>query len=118
MALKKVSVVRSPGVREGRAILKVVNGVPILLARYKGKVRGYLGVCTHKYYALCTQELEDGKIVCPGHRERFDVETGKPLKGIAPKPLHEVKVYEEEGKIYVEADFDELVALLKSESSK
>ncbi len=118
MPVERVSLVRSPAVREGRAILKVVHGVPLLIVRYNGVVRAYLGVCPHKFYALCSGELEEGKIVCPGHRERFDFETGSPLKGIAPKPLHKVKVIEEDGKIYVEADFDELASLVKSETRK
>lgn len=118
MPVKRVSIVKSPAVREGHAILKIVNGIPILIARYNGSVRAYLGVCPHKYYALCSHELEDGRIVCPGHRERFDFKTGSPLKGIAPKPLFKLKAVEEDGKIYIEADFDELASLVKAETSK
>ena len=118
MPVKEVSLVKSAGLREGHAIVKVVDGVPVLLARRGGRVYAYVAVCPHKFYALCSGPLEGGLIACPGHGERFRVEDGSPSRGIAPRPLTRVEAFERDGRVFVRADFEALAASLAAETRK
>ncbi|MCE4621202.1 MAG: Rieske (2Fe-2S) protein [Desulfurococcales archaeon] len=115
---RRISVLRSHMLPEGSVAVKIVGGVPLLLARSNGPVYAYVAVCPHRYYILCPRKVEDGLLECPGHGERFKVDTGEPTRGLAGKPLTRVKVLESEGRIYIEADLEDLASKIARETSK
>lgn len=96
---------------EGGARVKVIDGVPIMVARYNGELRAYIAVCPHKGYVMCERSVNGGKLVCPGHGEVFDFSTGEPSKGKAKEPLPrlhlEVREEERGSEVWVELPGDE-----------
>lgn len=115
---RRVSVLGSHMLPEGSVAVKIVSGAPVILARHKGNVYAYVAVCPHRYYILCPRRVAEGLLECPGHGERFKVETGEPTRGLAGKPLTRVEVMESDGKIYIEANLEELAAQIARETSK
>ncbi len=83
-------------------IVKIIGGVPVAVFKTISGFKGYIAVCTHKYHVLCVRELINGRyILCQGHGERFNVNTGEPIEGLANEPIKEVEVKVEDGVIYV-----------------
>ena len=68
-----------------------VNGEDLLVANLSGKIYAIGDICTHRGCSLSEGEIEDGTIVCPCHRGRFDVATGKV---IGPPPKIDAPSYE------------------------
>lgn len=42
-------------------------------------------LCPHKAAALCDGDIKGNEIVCPWHKARFDIKTGKGLSPLAGK---------------------------------
>jgi nitrite reductase/ring-hydroxylating ferredoxin subunit len=83
-------------------ILKLINGVPILVLKVDDKYFAYVAICDHKNHLLCNRELVDNKILCPGHRELFDRYTGEPLMGLAKRDLIILETVVKDGIVFVE----------------
>jgi len=64
-----------------------VDGEPICLARLQGTIYAFNDNCTHISGALNEGELEGMMITCPWHGARFDIPTGKVLRGPARQDL-------------------------------
>ncbi|MFN4046473.1 MAG: Rieske (2Fe-2S) protein [Acidilobaceae archaeon] len=89
-------------IKEGSGRVKVVNGVPVIVVRYNGKLYAYVAVCPHAYCVLFDVNLRDSMIRCACHGERFNVETGEPTKGLAKEPLVKLNVEARGGDVFVE----------------
>lgn len=56
----------------------------------------FSAICTHQG---CTVAPAEGNLRCPCHGSTYDTRTGKVTGGPAPKPLNEVPVQVESGKV-------------------
>jgi Rieske Fe-S protein len=76
------------------------NDPAILLRLPDGRYVAYMQRCTH----LSCPVLYNGRdrLECPCHNGAFDAETGKVLEGPPPRPLPQIIVREENGKIIAE----------------
>jgi nitrite reductase/ring-hydroxylating ferredoxin subunit len=54
----------------------------ILMANIDGNFFAVDAVCPHMNGYLPSGKLENGEVVCPVHRARFDVKTGKLVKNV------------------------------------
>ncbi|HET6856413.1 MAG TPA: Rieske (2Fe-2S) protein [Streptomyces sp.] len=68
----------------------------------KGEFKAFSGQCTHAGCAL--EKIEKDVGICPCHGSRFDVTTGKVLKGPATVPLPAIPVKVEGGKLVAGPD--------------
>lgn len=64
-------------VPEGRAKPFEVDGLPVALLKRDGEVFALYGRCPHANGSLGLGWLEEGEAVCPLHRWRFKLETGR-----------------------------------------
>jgi cytochrome b6-f complex iron-sulfur subunit len=69
----------------------------IVLRNGEGDLKAFDSKCTH---AGCNVEFQGDKIYCNCHGGTYDL-TGKNIAGPPPKPLTELKVFEENGALYV-----------------
>ena len=58
----------------------LVDGRGLLLGKHQDKYCLVKNKCPHQGAKLNNAVCEDGKIVCPGHRYGFDLETGMHLE--------------------------------------
>jgi nitrite reductase (NADH) small subunit len=63
---------------EGRTFLVADGAVAVFRAR-SGRVFASQAWCPHKRGPLADGLIGDGKVICPLHAYRFDLETGQPL---------------------------------------
>lgn len=68
----------------------------------KGEYKAFSAQCTHAGCVLDKLEANEGN--CPCHGSRFDVTTGKALKGPATAPLPAVPVKLKDGKLVAGPD--------------
>ncbi|MCE4612428.1 MAG: Rieske 2Fe-2S domain-containing protein [Desulfurococcales archaeon] len=101
---------------EGFGRVKVVGGVPVIVVRFGGVFRAFVGVCPHKWYVLCDRAVRGGEIVCPGHGERFDVASGEPRVGKAREPLTSLRVEVRGEDVYVDLPEGVLERLVRATS--
>jgi len=76
---------------EGSKMKVHVNGEDVLVANLSGKIYAIGDTCTHRGCSLSDGEIEDTTVICPCHRGRFDVATGKV---IGPPPKIDAPTYE------------------------
>ncbi|MGW6691257.1 Rieske 2Fe-2S domain-containing protein [Streptomyces sp. NPDC054961] len=74
--------------REGKVVVSCAEA---------GQYKAFSAKCTHAGCVL--DKIVDGEGSCPCHGSRFDVTTGKVLRGPATDPLPEVPVKAEGGKL-------------------
>ncbi|WP_297217949.1 Rieske (2Fe-2S) protein [Thermoplasma sp.] len=75
MAYKRVSI--STKIFENtNAIVAWVSGRPVLLSRFEGKYYAMDAVCGHMGCAIL-DKVEGKEAVCPAHKARYDITTGK-----------------------------------------
>lgn len=80
---------------------RVVGDEGVVLTRDAGStVRGFSATCTHQGCTVAS--VENGTINCPCHGSRFDVVTGAPVAGPAPRPLPGVPVVVRDGAVYTD----------------
>lgn len=77
----------------------VVDGRGILLCRSGGEIRAVDEICPHEKRSMRYGVVQRGRIVCPHHRYKFDLETGRCRQRCAPAQLYEVRV--EDGTVFV-----------------
>ena len=67
-----------------RAAMKgfTVKGRQILVANVDGKFYAVDAICPHMNGYLPSGKLEKSEVVCPVHRARYDVTTGKLMKNV------------------------------------
>lgn len=93
---------RTKVIPEGGARVKLIDGIPVMVVKVDGEYRAFVAVCPHKGYVMCERSVREGKLICPGHGEAFDVNTGEPSKGKAREPLPMLATETRDGELYVE----------------
>ncbi len=64
-------------VAPGRIIPIEAGGKKLLLAEAGGKFYAAQRKCPHLGFNLCRGSIEDGAVVCPLHKAKFDLTTGQ-----------------------------------------
>ena len=59
-----------------------IRGKQILMANVDGKFFAMDAICPHMNGYLPSGKLEGGEVVCPVHRARYEVKTGKLVKNV------------------------------------
>lgn len=81
---------------EGEMKRVTIADVPVLLARYEGKIYALNEVCAHLGGPLAEGTLADCSVTCPWHGSRYRLTDGAMLNGPTtfPQPIYEVRVRE------------------------
>jgi nitrite reductase (NADH) small subunit len=74
---KFVAVCRTGDVVEGRGLAVEVDGLRIAVLNDGGMMHALIGRCPHENGSLGLGWIEDGEVVCPLHRWRFRLSTGR-----------------------------------------
>jgi nitrite reductase/ring-hydroxylating ferredoxin subunit len=61
---------------------KEVNGWPLLIIRDGEEIHAFYNLCTHVGVQMNAAHTSEGTIVCPYHRARFDLRTGRCLNSM------------------------------------
>ncbi len=91
--------------KDGDVIAANVEGKPIAVAKYNGKIYALDGTCPHKGGPLGEGHIANGELICPWHSGAFDVATGKAdekTPWVTDIGEHKVRVDDATGDIYVE----------------
>jgi nitrite reductase/ring-hydroxylating ferredoxin subunit len=75
--------IRVAGIDElqiGQISQVVAKGVKLLLANVDGNYHAAAKKCPHMGANLCKGKLEDGAVICPLHKAKFDLTTGKVMR--------------------------------------
>ncbi|WP_199424471.1 Rieske (2Fe-2S) protein [Actinotalea solisilvae] len=82
----------------GGAVTATTSGGDAVLVTQptEGTVRCFSSVCTHQGCAVSPGE---GTLACPCHGSVFDLDTGEPLEGPAPRALDTVAVEVRDGQV-------------------
>jgi len=64
-------------VADGQIVPIEAGGNKLLLANVGGQLHAAQRKCPHLGFNLCRGSLEDNAVVCPLHKARFDLTTGK-----------------------------------------
>lgn len=83
--MESVRVARVADIPEGGMRRVDLRGEPVLLANVGGAFYAIANTCSHRGGNLSGGSIEDGIVTCPRHGSRFDVRTGKNVRG--PKVL-------------------------------
>jgi nitrite reductase/ring-hydroxylating ferredoxin subunit len=88
---------------QGDELRKVdVGGVDVLLARARsGEVCALANTCTHLAGPLAEGSREGDTVECPWHGSRFDLRTGRVVRGPAVFPQPRLEARERDGRIEV-----------------
>lgn len=92
-----IEVAKIEDISEGEVKPYEAGGKEIIIIKYKGSYYAMDRRCTHMKADLSKGKLEGNVIICPRHGSRFDVTTGKNLKG--PK-IGFLKLKTEDEKVY------------------
>lgn len=63
-------------VAEGQIVPIEAKGQKLLLTKVGGEYRAAQRKCPHLGFNLCRGKIEDGAVVCPLHKAKFDLATG------------------------------------------
>lgn len=80
-----------------------INGKPILLCNWNGKLFAVSNICSHAAECLDGGRMANGWIACPIHGARFDLATGKAKNPPAKQPIPVYNVRVTDGWIEIEA---------------
>jgi len=72
-----VRVAAAGEVAPGQIVSVEAKGVKLLLTNVGGEYRAAQRKCPHLGFNLCRGKIEDGAVVCPLHKAKFDLVTGK-----------------------------------------
>jgi 3-phenylpropionate/trans-cinnamate dioxygenase ferredoxin subunit len=89
-----IKVAEVSDLEDGELLAVEVDGEPVCLVKVDGDVYAFAGECTHIGGPLDEGELDGDVLTCPWHGARFNVRTGKVLRGPARQdiPTYEVRV--------------------------
>ncbi|MCH4815816.1 MAG: Rieske (2Fe-2S) protein [Saccharolobus sp.] len=100
--VKKVKLCNISDVNEGDIKGFRIENRSLIVIKVKNKIYVYDALCTHRNCNLARMGiLKDNKIVCTCHESEFDIETGKPVNGLARKPLTKYEFVIEDNTISV-----------------
>jgi len=74
----RVRVCRADEVPSGELLGVTVDGLrdPVMVARVGGEIVAAGSICPHEEVSLLDGDLENGRVVCPGHGYSFDLSSG------------------------------------------
>ena len=87
--------------QEGETLRVDANGVILAIARAEGRIFAFQEFCPHRYGPLSEGTLAGCTVICPWHRSRFDLCTGKPTAGPAKTELRLFEVTTRDGQIWL-----------------
>ena len=93
---------KSADIRPNTITPVAINNTPIILTRINDAIHAFLARCPHASGDLTQGDLHRGRIDCPNHGYKFDVESGRPLW--PPDEACRLKKYpvrEEAGSVYI-----------------
>ncbi len=97
-----VEVCGEGSVPEGRGHPVEVDGLSIALFRHEGRIHALLGRCPHANGPMGRGWVIDGQAICPLHRWRFSLATGR-CSTAPDRSLHVFRVEVRAGRVWVEA---------------
>ena len=97
-----VAVCRVEDVAEGKALAVEVDGLRIAVFNDGGQFHALLGRCPHASGPMGRGWVEDGEAVCPLHRWRFRLSSGR-CTTVPGESLHRFRCEVRQGEIWVEA---------------
>lgn len=71
--------IAAEGVSDSEMVTRKIAGKPVILSRWAGEIYAFSGYCPHAAADLSKGELYKGRIDCPEHGWRFDLQTGRTL---------------------------------------
>jgi ferredoxin-nitrite reductase len=81
--------IRLQEIAEGSAKLVRAKGEEMAVFKNNGQLYGIQNICPHEGGQLCNGWIENGEVVCPLHRYKFDLKTG----ACSTDPKLKVKVF-------------------------
>lgn len=81
-----------------------VDGEPIVLACWNGKIFALEDCCSHEDFPLSEGEVINGEIECVFHGARFDIRTGKAVQLPAIRPVKTFPVEIRDEDVFVQVD--------------
>ena len=86
-----------------KPLRRELNGWALLLVREGDEIYAFRNLCPHLAVRMNAARVENGAIICPNHRARFDLRTGRCLDsalsgvsdGLAPLSRFETRVVDE-----------------------
>jgi nitrite reductase/ring-hydroxylating ferredoxin subunit len=97
---KFVAACKVEDVVEGQGHPVFVSGVPLAIYRDKGQFHALLGRCPHSGGPLGRGWVEEGEAVCPLHRWRFQLATGRCMT-VRGMSVHRFPCEVREGQVWV-----------------
>lgn len=89
--------------KNGGTLRVIVDGIVVVVVRRGRELHAVQEFCTHRFGPLSEGQLDGCDLMCPWHRSRFDVRTGKVTAGPAKEDLRTFKVESRGGRIWIEA---------------
>jgi nitrite reductase/ring-hydroxylating ferredoxin subunit len=102
VAQLKENEMHSSDLQPGQIKLLQLDGEGIALYNVGGTFFATADECTHRAGPLSEGDLEGGVVTCPFHGSRFDVATGKVMRGPAEKPVRTFRVVRDGDLVRVE----------------
>jgi 3-phenylpropionate/trans-cinnamate dioxygenase ferredoxin subunit len=99
-----VEVAKLDDVPVGKIKVVEVNDKRVALCNYDGKIYAIDDECTHDRGPLDQGELIGREVECPRHGARFDIETGRPTRLPAVRPVKTYNVVVNGDTIALEVD--------------
>jgi 3-phenylpropionate/trans-cinnamate dioxygenase ferredoxin component len=102
-----LKVARMDEIEEGGLLPLEADGELVCLARIEGCIYAFTDNCTHISGPLNEGELDGHVLTCPWHAARFDVRTGKVLRGPARQDILTYPVKVEDKAIFIKLPDEE-----------
>lgn len=96
-----VDVLGVDDVPEGKGKAVEVDGLRLAVFRHQGEFSALLGRCPHANGPLGHGWIEEGEAVCPLHRWRFRLDTGR-CTTVRGESVHRFRCEVREGRVWVE----------------
>jgi nitrite reductase/ring-hydroxylating ferredoxin subunit len=87
--------------QEGKLHAVEVDGEPVCLIKLEDGIFAFTDNCTHISGPINEGRFDGCAVTCPWHGARFDVRTGKVLRGPARQDLYTYQVKVENDSVYV-----------------
>lgn len=98
-----VAVCADSALAEGETARVDLSGTIATVVRIDGQVYAFQEFCTHRFGPLSEGQFTGCEVICPWHRSRFDVTTGKVTAGPAKVDLRTFPVEVRDGRIWIQA---------------
>jgi nitrite reductase/ring-hydroxylating ferredoxin subunit len=99
-----VAVANTDELKTNQMKLLHINGKRIALARTEISYVAFDDRCSHRGGSLASGTMICSTVQCPWHGSQFDVEDGEVKAGPAKERINVYKVFEKDGKVYLNFD--------------